>query len=111
VGPPDIRDSRRLSEPPQILVGGNGVSGMTFVDNAAFREFVFDTFQARVLDMESAAVAHVAYANGVAFIAFQSLSDLAGGGEGESQMATFMSLASRNSAEMVKAFPGAMPGE
>ncbi len=100
-----------LSEPPQIVVGGNGVSGMTFVDNAAFREFVFNTFSARVLDMESAAVAHVAYANGVPFIAFRSLSDLAGGGEGENQMATFMSLASRNSAEVVRAFLGAMPGD
>jgi len=100
-----------LSEPPEILVGGNGVSGMAFVDNAAFREFVFDTFEARVLDMESAAVAHVAYANDVPFIAFRSLSDLAGGGEGENQMATFMSLASSNSAEVVKAFLGALPPE
>ena len=100
-----------LSEPPEIVVGGNGVSGMTFVDNAAFREFAFEAFDARVLDMESAAVAHVAYANGVPFIAFRSLSDLAGGGEGENQMATFMSLASRNSAEVVKAFLAAMPEE
>jgi adenosylhomocysteine nucleosidase len=100
-----------LSEPPQIVVGGNGVSGMTFVDNADFREFVFETFEARVLDMESAAVAHVAYANEVPFIAFRSLSDLAGGGEGENQMATFMSLASSNSAEVVKAFLGALPAQ
>jgi adenosylhomocysteine nucleosidase len=85
----DCNEGERLpSEPPRIVVGGNGVSGMTFVDNADFREFVFETFEARVLDMESAAVAHVAYANDVPFIAFRSLSDLAGGGEGENQMAT-----------------------
>jgi adenosylhomocysteine nucleosidase len=100
-----------LPEPPQLVVGGNGVSGMTFVDNADFREFVFETFEARVLDMESAAVAHVAYANEVPFIAFRSLSDLAGGGEEENQMVTFMSLASSNSAEVVKAFLGALPQE
>jgi adenosylhomocysteine nucleosidase len=96
---------------PELVVGGNGVSGTTFVDNVAFREFVFETFAARVLDMESAAVAHVAYANDVPFIAFRSLSDLAGGGEGENQMATFMSLASSNSAAVVEAFLAALPNE
>jgi adenosylhomocysteine nucleosidase len=100
-----------LADPPELVVGGHGVSGMTFVDNAAFREFVFDTFEARVLDMESAAVAHVAYANDVPFIAFRSLSDLAGGGEGENQMATFMSLASSNSASVVEAFLTALPDQ
>ncbi|MFQ6552928.1 5'-methylthioadenosine/S-adenosylhomocysteine nucleosidase [Aestuariibius insulae] len=93
-----------LSDPPQIVVGGNGVSGAAFVDNADYRSFVFNTFEARVLDMESAAVAHVAYANEVPFIAFRSLSDLAGGGDGENEMGTFMSLAAVNSAEVVKAF-------
>ena len=47
--------------------------------NAAFRSYTFETFGARVPDMESAAVAHVAWANRVPFIAMRSLSDLAGG--------------------------------
>ncbi len=65
----------------------------------------FKTFQARVLDMESAAVATVAYANGVPFIAFRSLSDLAGGGPGTTnQILTFLELASGNSAAVVKQF-------
>jgi adenosylhomocysteine nucleosidase len=98
-----------LSDPPEVVVGGNGVSGQAFVDNAAVREWTFDTFGAQVLDMESAAVAHVAYANGVPFIAFRSLSDLAGGGEGANEMGTFMSLASRNSAAVVEAFLAALP--
>ena len=68
-----------LTHAPRLVVGGNGVSGQTFVDNAGFRQYVFETFKAQVLDMESAAVAMVAYANGVPFIAFRSLSDLAGG--------------------------------
>ena len=93
-----------LAQPPKIVVGGNGVSGPAFVDNAAFREWVSATFDAQVLDMESAAVAHVAYANQVPFIAFRSLSDLAGGGEGANEMATFMSLAAGNSAAVVEAF-------
>jgi len=98
-----------LTTAPTIHVGGNGVSGAAFVDNAELREFAFDIFDARVLDMESAAVAHVAYANDVPFIAFRSLSDLAGGGEGENEMGTFMGLASANSAAVVTAFIAALP--
>ena len=99
-----------LSKRPKIVVGGSGVSGMAFVDNAEFRQYVSKTFNASVLDMESAAVAHVAYANEVPFIAFRSLSDLAGGGEGANEMATFFKLASENSAPVVKAFVTVMPG-
>ena len=69
-----------------------------------FRQYVFETFKAQVLDMESAAVAMVAYANGVPFIAFRSLSDLAGGGEGANEMRTFFQLASDNSAAVVQRF-------
>ena len=98
-----------LSDPPQIVVGGRGVSGQAFVDNAEVREWVHGTFEAQVLDMESAAVAHVAYANRVPFIAFRSLSDLAGGGEGANEMGTFMSLAAGNSAALVTAFLEALP--
>lgn len=100
-----------LSKPPQIRVGGNGVSGSSFVDNAGLREWIFDTFEAQVVDMELAGVAQVAWANQVPFIAFRSLSDLAGGGDGENEMGVFMSLASTNSAEVVKAFLAALPEE
>jgi len=93
-----------LKTKPRLVVGGNGVSGQAFVDNARFREYVFATFKAQVLDMESAAVAMVAYANGVPFIAFRSLSDLAGGEHGGNEMATFMGLASTNAAVVVQRF-------
>jgi len=98
-----------LSHKPRIVVGGNGVSGQAFVDNARFRDYVLATFEARVLDMESAAVAHVAYSNGVPFLAARSLSDLAGGGEGANEMPTFLALASRNSATVVRAMVQEMP--
>ncbi len=74
------------------------------MDNKAFREYTHRTFDANVLDMESAAVAMVAYSNDVPFIAFRSLSDLAGGGEGENEMGTFMGLAADNSAKVLLAF-------
>ena len=98
-----------LEEAPRIVVGGAGVSGGAFIDNAAFRSWTFETFGARVLDMESAAVAHVAYANGVPFIAVRSLSDLAGGGEGENQLGVFLGIAAGNAAAVVKALLRAMP--
>ena len=93
-----------LTTQPKLLVGGNGVSGQAFVDNAAFREYAFKTFSANVLDMETAATAMVAYANGVPYIAFRSLSDLAGGGKGENEIETFFKLAADNSAKVLMAF-------
>lgn len=93
-----------LSNPPKLVVGGNGVSGQAFMDNAAFREYTFKTFEANVLDMETAAVGQVAYSNGVPYIAFRSLSDLAGGGDGENEMGTFFGLAADNSAKVLLAF-------
>ncbi len=98
-----------LSVKPKVVVGGSGVSGTAFIDNAAFRDFIFSTFQAKVVDMESAATAQVAHVNGVPFIAFRSLSDLAGGGEHANEMNTFLSLASENSAKVVAAFLRALP--
>jgi adenosylhomocysteine nucleosidase len=98
-----------LLHAPKVKVGGNGVSGTAFVDNAAFRTYAFATFKAQVLDMESAAVAHVAAVNGVPFLAFRSLSDLAGGGAGENEMATFEQLASENSVAVLHAFLKALP--
>ena len=100
----NCKSGQCLPRKPQLVVGGNGVSGQAFMDNKAFREYTFATFQANVLDMETAAVGHVAYANGVPYIAFRSLSDLAGGGEGENEMGTFMGIAAENSAKVLLAF-------
>ena len=104
-----VEENKCLTQKPKIVVGGNGVSGQAFVDNAKFREYVLATFEAKVLDMESAAVAHVTYSNGVPFLAVRSLSDLAGGGEGANEMATFMGLASKNSAAVVTAILKEIP--
>jgi adenosylhomocysteine nucleosidase len=79
------------------------------VDNAKYREYVFKTFAANVLDQESAAVAQVAYINKTPFIAFRSLSDLAGGGTGENELVTFFQLAADNSALFVREFLKVLP--
>ncbi|EYD72388.1 5'-methylthioadenosine/S-adenosylhomocysteine nucleosidase [Limimaricola hongkongensis] len=94
---------------PQVVIGGNGVSGPVFMDNAGFRDHAFEMFEARVLDMESASVAQVAYANAVPFIAFRSLSDLAGGGDGENEIAAFLSVAATNSARLMRAVLARVP--
>lgn len=93
-----------LATAPKVVLGGHAVSGAAFVDNADFREYVFETFEARVLDMETAAIAQVAYANDVPFIAFRSVSDLAGGEDGANELPIFFSLAAANSAAVVRAF-------
>jgi adenosylhomocysteine nucleosidase len=93
-----------LALTPRVVVGGRGVSGPTFVDNARYRQWVWETFHADALDMESAAVATVAYVNRVPFIAFRSLSDLAGGGGGKNEVATFIKLAADNSAAVVLSY-------
>ena len=98
-----------LVKAPKIVVGGTGVSASVFADNAEFREYLQSAYHARVLDMESAAVAQVAYANQVPAIVFRSLSDLAGGDAEGNQMHTFAALASVNSAQVVRAFVKALP--
>jgi adenosylhomocysteine nucleosidase len=98
-----------LTKPPKVVVGGVGGSGPVFVDNAAFRQYAHDVFGARVLDMESAAVAQVAYVNNTPFIAFRSLSDLAGGDPAGNQFPVFLKFAAENSATVVRAFVKALP--
>ncbi len=98
-----------LAHEPTIVIGGNGVSGPTFVDNAEYRAWAWTTFQADALDMETAAVAVVANQNRVPWIAFRSLSDLAGGGAGANEAQVFGRLAAENSAAVVIAYLTALP--
>lgn len=98
-----------FDEQPIIKTGGSGVSGPTFVDNAGYRDYAWATWHTDALDMESAAVAHVATVNGVPFLVFRSLSDLAGGGPGENEIGIFFQLAANNSARLLVAFLEAWP--
>ena len=93
-----------LDDDPRVIVGGSGVSGSAFVNNRDYRNWAWGNFEAIALDMESAAVAHVAYVNRVPFITFRSLSDLAGGGKSENEMAEYLGLAAENAASVAAAF-------
>jgi adenosylhomocysteine nucleosidase len=94
----------RLESRPRIVVGGNGVSNSFFVDDPEYRGWLWTTFEANAVDMETAAVGRVAHEAGVPYIAFRSLSDLAGGGPGANQVDIFFQLAADNAAAVVLAF-------
>lgn len=98
-----------LETSPKIVMGGDGVSGPAFMDNAGWRTYLNGTIGAKVVDMESAAVAMVAEQNGVPYIIFRSVSDLAGADPDENRIPTFMALASSNAAKVVTAMLAAMP--
>ncbi len=66
----------------RVVVGGVGVSGSVFLDNAPYREWVFRTWHAECVDMESTALAQVAYVNAKPVLIVRALSDLAGGQHG-----------------------------
>jgi len=108
---PGMRAGSSLCLPhkPKITVGGTGVSAGVYADNAQFREYLFAAWHARLLDMESAAVVQVAYANEVPVIVFRSLSDLAGGDAGHNMEYVFDHVAAVNSAKVVRAFVAALP--
>lgn len=106
---------------PQLIVGQNGLSGPTFVDNQQYRRFVANTLNFNeqgdrnettdvlVLDMETTASAMVAYSNDVPFIAVRSVSDLAGGSESAAvQLNTFFAVAAENQSRVVLALLDAL---
>lgn len=100
----EVRDAC-LDKMPKVVVGGNGVTGAIYMDNAKFREYLFSTFDAHVLEMETAAIAMVAQANSKPYVAIRSLSDLAGGGDtGFNESVIFEDLASENFAIYLDSF-------
>ena len=70
------------SRKAELTVGGNGISGLVFLDNRQYRQWAFRVWKADCLDMESTAIAQVCWANRTPFLIVRSLSDLAGGQEG-----------------------------
>ncbi len=74
---------RKAGRPVDVSVGGTGVAGPVFMDNAKYREWLFRVWRARCLDMESTALAHVAFVNRKPILIVRGLSDLAGGQHGK----------------------------
>lgn len=80
--------------PINIHIGGNGVTGSVFLDNALYRKWLLDVYAAQVTEMESAAVGQVCFVNDVDWIIIRSISDLAGGQEGKNEENVFDAIAS-----------------
>lgn len=101
-----IDEKQCVRQQPRLLVGGRGVSATVFLANAQYRTYLHEVLEAQTFEMETAALAHVAHANGVPYIAFRSLSDLAGAvGFDEDVGALFSSgLSEANEAQVTLAF-------
>jgi len=100
-----VNSTTCLSNTPKAVRVERGSSANVFVDNAAYRNFIYAKFNISPIDMESAAVGLVCLAEGLPFISIRSLSDLAGGGTSESnQAAVFSGLASQNAVTAVIEF-------
>jgi adenosylhomocysteine nucleosidase len=79
---PKMPSTRKAGREVVFRVGGTGVSASVFLDHAPYREWLFRVWQARCTDMESTALAHVAWANKTPILIVRGLSDLAGGQQG-----------------------------
>jgi adenosylhomocysteine nucleosidase len=95
-----------LGYSPEIVADGNGISNPFFVDDSTYRNWLWDTFQADVVDMETSAVAEVAHTNQLPFLAVRCISDLAGGA-GSNQINTYLELAADNAAAVAASVLGA----
>jgi len=78
----------------KVRAGGNGVSGSVFADNAEYRIWLQDVFNAQVTEMESAAVGQVCFVNEVDWLIIRSVSDLAGAQHGKNEESVFDGIAS-----------------
>ncbi len=87
----------------KVSCGGEGASATVFCDNAAYRQWVFTTFKADCLDMESAPIAQVCWQNKTPCLIVRGLSDLAGGQAGANEEEIYLQAAADNSAKVLVA--------
>lgn len=100
-----INSTTCLTETPKVTTVKRGTSASIYLDNAAYRSFIYNKFKVSPVEMESASVALVCLQQRVPFIVIRALSDLAGGGSAQSNEAsTFTSLAANNSVKVVVEF-------
>ncbi|KAF7817130.1 Bark storage protein A [Senna tora] len=100
-----INSTTCLSTTPKVVRVERGGSSSIYLDNAAYRSFIYHKFNVSPVDMETASVALICLQQRLPFIAFRALSDLAGGGSAQSNEAdTFSSLAATNSVAVLLHF-------
>ncbi|KAL5569512.1 hypothetical protein UlMin_026087 [Ulmus minor] len=96
-------------EKAKVVVGLRGPSANIFVDNAAYRDFLFHNFKVSSSDMASSAVVMISLSNGFSVIVIRGLSDLAGKQKGQNAIDTFGSLSAFNTAKVVLQFLKELP--
>ena len=96
---PPMKQGERVC---RVSCGGVGVSGTVFCDNAEYRKWVFTTFHADCLDMESAAIAQVCWTNQVPCLVVRGLSDLAGGQAGKNELEFLQAAADHSALVLVR---------
>ncbi len=103
-------DERAVSTFERVVceVGANGVagticSGDQFMSDTAKKNAIRDRFDAIACEMEGAAVAHVAYVNGVPFAVLRAISDSASG-DAQMEYPKFVAMAAERSHKIIDAF-------
>ncbi|KAI3916598.1 hypothetical protein MKW98_026340 [Papaver atlanticum] len=87
-----LNSSLCLPTKPKVVVGLRASTSNIFVDNAAYRGYLFNTFGVSSVEMESVAVVMVT----CRMIVFRGLSDLAGGQQEQNAINVFGPLAALN---------------
>ncbi|KAJ0046211.1 hypothetical protein Pint_05922 [Pistacia integerrima] len=86
---------------PNLVIGLNG-SADIFLDNKAYRNFIYKEFNVSIHDMESSAIAMTSLSNGFLVIVIRGLSDLAGGESGNTNEITkYRDIAAHNTVKVV----------
>ncbi|KAF2306682.1 hypothetical protein GH714_020396 [Hevea brasiliensis] len=96
---------RCLPRSPEIVYGVRTSTADMYIQNAAYREYIYTKFKASTVDEESAAVALVALSNEVPFIVFRGVSNTAGG---STAYKSYSYLGSVNALNAAVAFIGAV---
>ncbi|KAJ8759164.1 hypothetical protein K2173_004171 [Erythroxylum novogranatense] len=104
-----VNSSLCLPQQPKVVVGLKGSTANIFIDNAAYRDFLYQTFAVSSVDMESGAVVMTSLSNGYPVIVIRGLSDLAGSQKGQNAIQTYGSLAALNAAKVVVQFIAKLP--
>lgn len=91
---------------PEVVAAQRCVTGSNFLANSDYRQYLAESLGVACVDMETTGAAHVARANSLPYLAFRSLSDLAGDdGHPEAVGAFFSSgVAQRNAARVTLDF-------
>ncbi|TGD73303.1 hypothetical protein E4634_09705 [Mangrovimicrobium sediminis] len=89
-------------EPARVITGGLGTSGMAFNDDAELAAFIRETWGSASVDMESAAIAQVCWANRASCVQLRAISDIVGN-DNPNEFDEFKAVAERNAGRLLDA--------